>query len=59
MQVQLLENKYLIIVKEHPNIDKLNFRNNERLKDEDLKLIASQINFTKYNQSSLNLFIKN
>ena len=58
VQVQLLENKYLIIVKEHPNIDKLYFRNNERLKDEDLKLIASQINFTKYNKSSINLFIK-
>ena len=58
VQVKLLENKYLIIVKEHPNIDKLYFRNNERLKDEDLELIASQINFTKFNKSSINLFIK-
>jgi len=58
VQVKLLENKYLIIVKEHPNIDKLYFKNNERLKDEDLQLIASQINFTKSNKSSINLFIK-
>ena len=58
VQVKLLENTYLIIVKEYPNIDKLYFKNNERLKDEDLDLIASQINFTKLNKSSINLFIK-
>ena len=58
VQVKLSENKYLIIVKEYPNIDKLYFRNNERLKDEDLILLASQVNFTKYNKSSINLFIK-
>ena len=58
VQVKLFENKYLIIVKEYPNIDKLYFRNNERLKNEDLQLIASQINFTKSNTSSINLFIK-
>ena len=58
VQVKLLDNKYLIIVKEYPNIDKLYFKNNERLKDEDLELIASQLNFTKSNNSSINLFIK-
>ena len=58
VQVKLIENKYLIIVKEYPNINKLYFENNDRLKDEDLKLIASQINFTKLNKSSINLFVK-
>ena len=58
VQVKIIENKYLIIVKEYPNIDKLFFKNNERLKNEDLQLIASQINFTKSNKSSINLFIK-
>ena len=58
VQVKLLENTYLIIVKEYPNIDRLYFKNNERLKDEDLELIASQLNFTKSNNSSINLFIK-
>ena len=58
VQVKLLDNKYLIIVKEYPNIDRLYFKNNERLKDEDLELIASQLNFTKSNNSSINLFIK-
>ena len=58
VQVKLLDNTYLITVKEYPNIDSLYFKNNERLKDEDLQLIASQINFTKSNKSSINLFIK-
>ena len=57
VQVKLLDNKYLITVKEHPNIDELSFKNNERLKDEDLEMIAEQINFTKSNKSSINLFI--
>ena len=58
VQVKLLDNQYLILVKEHPNIDRLSFKNNERLKDEDLELIASQLNFTKSNKSSINLFIE-
>ena len=58
VQVKLIENKYLIIVEEYPNINRLYFSNNERLKNDDLKLIASQINFTKLNKSSINLFIK-
>ena len=58
VQVKLLDNQYLILVKEYPNIDRLSFKNNERLKDEDLELIASQLKFTKSNKSSINLFIK-
>ncbi len=57
VQVKLEENKYLIIVKEYPNIDTLYFRNNERLKDEELQLIASQNNLVVANKSSINLFI--
>ena len=57
VKVKLIEDKYLIIVKEYPNIDRINFKNNERLKDEELELIASQIDFTILNISSLNLFI--
>ena len=56
VKVQLLENKYLIIVKEYPNIDKIIFKNNERLKDEELEVIAAQINLTKSNKASINLF---
>ena len=57
VRVILNNDKYLIIVKEFPNIDKLIFNNNERLKDEDLELLASQINLTNLNLKSINLYI--
>ena len=44
MQVKLLDNQYLILVKEYPNIDRLSFKNNERLKDEDLSLLLHSLN---------------
>ena len=57
VRVKLIDNKYIIIVKEYPNINKIYFKNNERLKDEELEFIASEIDFTKLNKSSINLFI--
>ena len=56
VKVKLIEDKYIIIVKEYPNIDRIIFKNN-KLDDDELELIASQINFTKLNNASLNLFI--
>ncbi len=57
VKVELKDNKYLITVKEYPNIDRIYFENNERLKDDDLEIIASQIEFTKFNSLSTNIFI--
>ncbi len=57
VSVRFIDNKYIINVKEYPNIDKLYFENNERLKDIELKQIASDINFINDNNVSLNLFI--
>tara|TARA_X000000950_G_C13915780_1_gene660936 strand:+ start:2428 stop:4710 length:2283 start_codon:yes stop_codon:yes gene_type:complete len=57
VQVKFDENKYIIIVKEYPNINKIDFKNNERLDDEELEIIALQINFNKFNPISTNLFI--
>ncbi len=55
--VKYVDNKYIIIVKEYSNINNLYFSNNERLKDQDLELIASQLNLNNYNTASVNLFI--
>ncbi len=55
--VKYEDNKFIIKVKEFPNIDKLNFDNNERLDDEELELIATQTNLTNFNTESLNIFI--
>ena len=57
VQVNLIDDKFLILVKEYPNIDQIYFNNNERLKDEELEFIASQLNFNKLNKFSINQFI--
>ena len=45
------------IVKEFPNINKIYYKNNERLKDEELDLIASQLEIKNLNIISINSFI--
>ena len=57
VSVNFKDNKYIIKVKEFPNINKLYFDNNKRFKDDDLKLIAAQLNFTIFNEVSTSLFI--
>ena len=57
VRVKFIENKYTIIVKEYPNINNLYFKKNERLDDEELELIASEINFKNFNSKSINLYI--
>ncbi len=57
VRVEISENKYVITVKEFPSIRKINFKNNERLKDEELDLIASQLEIKNLNIISINSFI--
>ena len=55
--VKFIDNKYEIIVKEFPSIDKLYFNNNERLNDEELQLIASEMGIERFNKTTINTFI--
>ncbi len=55
--VKFIDNKYNIIVKEYPNIRKIYFENNERLKNDELRIIASDLGLTNLNSKSLSLFI--
>ena len=57
VRVKFLDNKYNIIVQEYPNIRKMYFDNNERLEDEELRVIASELDLVNLNNQSLNLFI--
>ena len=57
VSVNFEDNKYIIIVKEFPNIDNFYFDNNQRLKDDDLLLLTNELDFTNLNNKSLNLFI--
>ncbi len=57
VEIQFKDDTYIIIVKEYPIINKIDFKNNDRLKDEDLELIVSELNFNIFNSNSINLFI--
>ena len=57
VSVESVGNKYIIKVVEFPTINKLYFNNNERLKDDDLKIIASAIDLKIFNQNSINIFM--
>ena len=57
VKVKVENNKFLIVVKEFPNINKIYFENNERLKDDDLDLIISDLNFSNFNEKSISIFI--
>ena len=57
VSVEFIDNKFIINIKEFPNIDNLYFRNNERLKDEELNLLASEMNLINLNNKSVNNFI--
>ena len=55
--VKFENNTYIISVKEYPNINNLYFENNERLKDEDLENLATDINLFNLNISKINSYI--
>ena len=57
VRVKFIDNKYNIIVNEYPNIRKIYFENNERLKNDELRIIATDLGLINLNSKSLNLFI--
>ncbi len=57
VSIKFKDNTYTINVIEFPRINKLFFKNNERIKDEDLEIIASEINLNNYTENSIELFI--
>tara|TARA_B100001057_G_scaffold75375_1_gene70080 strand:+ start:35 stop:2305 length:2271 start_codon:yes stop_codon:yes gene_type:complete len=57
VSVKFIDNKYNIIVNEYPSIRKIYFENNERLKDDELRIIANDLGLANLNNIYLNLFI--
>ena len=57
VKVRFEDKTYFIIVKRIQNIDNLYFNKNERLEDDELLLVASEIGFSNNNPSSIKLFI--
>ncbi len=57
VSVKIQDDKFIIYIEEYPNINKINFYNNERLKDEELLKISNELNLFNLNPSKLNRFI--
>ena len=57
VSVKVTDKEYIISIIEYPNIKKIFFSNNERLKDEELLDYSNQLKLTNLNPSSLNNFI--
>ena len=57
VSVKYSNNKYVIVVIEYQNINRLFFDNNVRLDDDELEYIANEINFINTNNATINLFI--
>ena len=55
--VEIKDNKYFLTVSEYPNISKIYFVNNERLKDDELKEYADQLDLKNLNPLSINEYI--
>ncbi len=58
VSVEILDNSFVIYVVEYPNINDVNFINNERLKNEDLMGIFNQMNIANINPVELEKYEK-
>ena len=56
--VKIEQDKYIIDIKEYPNIDNIYFRNNERFKDDELLEVAKELKLINLNPYKINIFIE-
>ena len=57
IRVEMNVNKYIIYVEEYPSINKIYYRNNKRLKDEDLHSIETELKIINLNPNQIHKFI--
>ncbi len=57
VSVKIENKKYILNIKEFSNLNKIFFQNNERLKDEELEIIISELKLNNLNPSVINQFI--
>ena len=55
--VKIINNSYVVNIIEFPNIDKITFKNNDRLKDEDLYELSNSLNLNNLNPNSIQKYI--
>ena len=58
VRVEINTDKYIVYVDEYPNINNVYYKNNERLKDEDLDQIYAELNIFNLNPNEIHKFIE-
>ncbi len=56
VKVEILENKYIIFISEYSNINNIYYRNNERIKDDELDMIVKSLKLVNLNPNTISLF---
>ena len=57
ISVKIIDNKYIITIKEYPNINKIFFDKNERFDDEELYKYSEELNLNNLNPIPINNFV--
>ena len=58
VRVEMNTDKYIIYVEEYPSINKIYYKNNKRLKDEDFNMIETELNIVNLNPNKIHKFIE-
>ena len=56
VEVKVLNDEYIVTILEYPRIKAIYFENNERLKDEDLLNIASELKLENFSDNNIDLY---
>ena len=58
VRVEMNTDKYIIYVEEYPSINKIYYKNNKRLKDEDFDMIETELNIVNLNPNKIHKLIE-
>ena len=56
VRVEMNSDKYIVFIEEYSNINKIYYRHNKRLKDEELDLLVNELNFINLNPNKIKIF---
>ena len=58
VRVEMNTERYIVYIEEYPNINKIYYKFNKRLKDEDLDMIKEDLNIINLNPNQIHKFIE-
>ena len=58
VRVEMNTERYIVYIEEYPSINKIYYKSNKRLKDEDLEMIKEDLNIINLNPNQIHKFIE-